>query len=301
MSRIAAVDIGSNSVLLAVGDPLGQSDFRTIYDSVQTTRLGEGLDRSRRLTKAAIERTREALVACRRKVQILGVTLARAVATAAVREAHNAEEFLEVAKKALGFEVEVIDGRREAELTWRGVAASTEERPMMIIDLGGASTEIVLARDGRIERTVSMPLGAARMREAVPSEDPLRYFARVAGAVPANLRPEAQADRKVVVVGGTATTLAAMRQEIRHWDPELVEGQAFTVMELGALVERIRETEMEERLRLPGLPASRAGIITSGGLLLVQILEELGIRDFAVSCRGVRHGLLRELSEGRLG
>ncbi|MHC4859916.1 MAG: Ppx/GppA phosphatase family protein, partial [Planctomycetota bacterium] len=102
----------------------------------------------------------------------------------------------------------------------------------------------------------------------------------------------------VIAVGGTATTLAAMRLELKRYDPEAVEGASFTRQELVTMVARIREVPVLKRGEMPGLPASRAEIITSGGLILGQILEDLGVEDFTVSARGLRHGLLIELSRG---
>jgi exopolyphosphatase/guanosine-5'-triphosphate,3'-diphosphate pyrophosphatase len=296
MSRIAALDVGSNSLLMCVGEPLRGGDFRVIYDSVRTTRLGEGAERSGRLSKPAIRRTVRALSECRRKAEILGVAIARAAATSAVREAANPEDFLPAAEEALGFPVEVISGEREGYLTYLGVAGPGASEPCVILDVGGASTEIVLVAGGGVQRVESLPVGAARLKEAIPSEDVLRFFVRVIEVVPTDLGPKDVAGRRVIVVGGTATTLAAMRLELKCYDPEAVEGTAFTRSELSAMVDRIRETPVGERTRLAGLPASRAEIIASGGLILLQVLEELGVEEFGVSARGLRHGLLVELA-----
>ncbi len=296
MTRIAALDIGSNSVLMCVGNPLPQGDFKVIYDSAQTSRLGEGLDQTGRLSPQAIQRTVEVLDGCRRKAEILGVSIARAAATAAVREAKNRDEFLASAEAALGFPVEVLSGRREAELTFEGVSGSAYLDPLLIIDLGGASTELVLADGGRLDRVESLPVGAARMKEAIPSEDMLRTFVRMIEVVPSDLGTRTAHGRRVILVGGTITTYAAIRRKLTRYDAELVEGQEFTRMELSSMVEEVRGLTMEERIDLPGLPLSRCGIITSGGLLLVEILEELGVEHFTVSSRGLRHGILREIA-----
>lgn len=299
MTRIASVDIGSNSVLMCVGEPLPRGDFRVVYESVRTTRLGEGLVRTMRLSPAAIRRTTEALRDCRRKAQILGVSIARAVATAAVREADNQEDFLGPAESALGFPVEVITGEREAELTFLGVAGASERDPCVIVDVGGASTELVLARDGKLERVETLPIGAVRMKESVPSEDVLRFFVKVIEVIPTDLSPADTAGRRAIAVGGTATTLAAVRLGLKRYDADRVEGFAFTLAELESLVDRIRTLPVERRAAaLRGLPPSRADIITSGGLLLVQVLEDLGLTEVTISSRGLRHGLLAELARG---
>jgi exopolyphosphatase/guanosine-5'-triphosphate,3'-diphosphate pyrophosphatase len=296
MTRIAALDIGSNSVLMSVGEPLPQGDYRVIFESVDTSRLGEGLDRTGLLSPQAIQRTVEVLDGCRRKAEILGVGVARAAATAAVREAENRDEFLTSAEGALGFPVEVLSGEREAELTFAGVAGPAYDDPLLILDLGGASTELVLADHGRLERVESLPVGAARLKEAIPSEDMLRYFVRMIQVIPSDLGPQTAHGRRVTVVGGTVTTYAAIRRRLTRYDAELVEGQEFTRMEISAMVEKLQDMSIEERIDLPGLSPSRAGIITSGGVLLVQILEELGVEHFTVSSRGLRHGILREIA-----
>ncbi len=297
MSRIAALDIGSNSVLLCVAEPLPQGDFRVIYDTSHTSRLGEGLDQSGRLTPQAMRRTVEILDGCRRKAEILNVSVARAAATAAVREAENRDEFLSMAEGALGFPVEVVEGRREAELTFSGVSGPAYDDPLLILDLGGASTELVLADGGKLERVESMPIGAARLKEAIPSEDLLSCFVRMIQVIPSDLGPRTAHGRRVTVVGGTITTFAAIRRKLTRYDAELVEGQEFTRQELANLVERLQGLSVAELIDLPGLPPNRVSIITSGGVLLVQILEELGVEHFSVSSRGLRHGLLREIAQ----
>lgn len=299
-TRIAAVDIGSNSVLMCVGEPLPGGDFRIIYDSARTTRLAEGMSRRRMLTRSAIRRTNDALRDCRKKAQILGVGLAKAVATAAVREADNAEAFLTPAKNALGFGVEVISGEREAELTFLGVAGGSMKDPAVIIDVGGASTEIALVKDGRVERVESLPVGAARLKESIPSEDVLRFFVKVIEVIPTDLDPAMLDGRRAILVGGTATTLAAMRLGLRRYDADRIEGMTVKRFELSDQVERVRAMPLEERHQVVGLPASRADIIASGGLVMVQVLEDLGIEEASVSTRGLRHGLLTEIARGKL-
>lgn len=299
MSRIAAVDVGSNSVLTCVGEPLPGGDFRILYDTVRTTRLGEGLDRTGRLSPLGIRRTLAALIESRRKIEILGVAIARAVATAAVREAENPDDFLGPAAEALGLPVEVVTGEREGELTWRGVAGPAKTDPMLVVDVGGASSELILARDGKVERTISLPIGAARLKEAVPKEDVLQFFVRIIQVIPSDLHPEDVEDRRVVAVGGTATALAAVRLGLRRFEPELVEGTAFTLDELEGLVERLRGMSEKERTDLPGMPPNRAPIIASGGMVLARILADLGVRELSVSTRGLRHGILCELARGR--
>jgi exopolyphosphatase/guanosine-5'-triphosphate,3'-diphosphate pyrophosphatase len=291
--------VGSNSVLLCVGETIPGGDYRVVYDTVRTTRLGEGLDRTGRLAPVAIRRTLDALRECRRKSRILGVGVAKAVATAAVREAGNPEEFLVPAEDALGLPVEVISGEREAELTYRGVAGAAATDRMVIVDVGGGSTEIVLAAEGRIERASSLPIGAGRLKDAVPTEDPLCCYARVVAAIPPDLDRSLVAGRRAVAVGGTATTLAAMHLRLTRYEPDLVEGTSFLRPELEGMVDRIRALPLAERLRQPGLPPNRAPILVSGGLLLVQLLEDLGIEQISISTRGLRHGLLADLARNR--
>ncbi len=298
MTKIAAVDIGSNSVLMCVGEHLAASDFRVIYDMARTTRLGSGLAKRGRLSAAGMHRTLEALRECRRKAQILGVALARAIGTAALREASNADEFLKKAKEALGFSIEVVSGEKEAELTFLGVAGAVRD-PLLILDVGGASTEIVLARDAKIERVISMPIGAARLREMIPEEDVLRFFVRVIEVVPSDLSQIDAGSRSTILVGGTATTLAAVRLQLKKYEPEKIDGFSFMRSELAGLVDEIRAVPIERRADIPGLSRSRAAIITSGGLIICQILSELGVEKVSISTRGLRHGVLSELAQGR--
>ena len=298
MTLIGAVDVGSNSVLTCIAEAVPSGDFRVAYESFRTTRLGEGMQSTGRLTRAGIRRTLEALKESRRKFELFGVAIARAVATAAAREAVNPEEFLVPAEEALGLPVDVISGDREAELTFLGAAGATPGDPVVVLDVGGRSTELILARDGHIERTDSLPVGAVRLRDSVPSEDTLRSFAEVVQVIPTDLDPADTRGRRAIAVGGTATTLAAMRLGLNRYDADRVEGLDLTRDEILMLVERVHETPAAERAGIPGLAEDRTEIIVSGGLILAQILEHLGIESMSVSSRGLRHGLLRELAGG---
>lgn len=296
MTRIAAVDIGSNSVLACIAEHLKGGDYRVVYESFRTTRLGSGMQRTGRLTRAGIRRTVLALTECRRKFELFGVDEARAVATAATREAINPEEFLLPAAEALGIEIEVISGKREAELTFLGTTDHTLLGPVVILDVGGASTELIFAGGGRIERVESLPVGAVRLRETVPFEDALCFFVKVIQVIPNDLDPADTRLRRAIAVGGTATTLAAMRLGLKRYDSERVEGVELSRDEILGLVDMVGATPLEGRVEIPGLPPDRAEIITSGGLIIAQILEDLGIESMRVSSQGLRHGLLRELS-----
>ena len=186
----------------------------------------------------------------------------------------------------------------EARLTFLGVAGPGAAEPLVIVDVGGASTEIVVAREGRIVRSESLPVGAARLKEAIPSEDVLRFFVRVIEVIPSDLHPEDVADCRAILVGGTATTLAAIDLEMTRYDPDRVEGQGFTREGIRAMVASLQAMSPSERKAVPGLPASRAEIIASGGMVIAQVLEDLGIEHCTVSARGLRHGLLREIVAG---
>lgn len=303
--RLATIDIGTNSVLLLVTEASPKGALQVLEQACLITRLGQGVDRERRLQPAAIERTLAALADYRARLAHWRVTRRAAVGTSALRDAANGPEFLGRAAQLLGCSVEVVSGLREAELVLRGVAGA--DAPLapgtLVFDVGGGSTELItVGQDGAVDQPVSLDLGSVRLTERHLKQDPpapaeleaLRHDVRQAlAALPTQLP---HPPHRLIGVAGTLTTLAAIELGLASYDGSRVDGAHLTRGQIQQLARRLAALSLAERRRLPGLPAQRADVIVAGAALVDEIMQQLGADAVEVSDRGVRWGLARELA-----
>lgn len=294
--KVATVDIGTNTSLLLIASGTGPDDVEVLCERAEITRLGRGIGGDGKLGRDGIEKT---LAACREYGELARKHQARisVVGTEALRRAPNADEFLKPAAEALGTPVEVIDGEREAQLSYLATAASfpTEAKgAMVVIDIGGGSTEII-RHDVGFRR--SLPMGSVRLTERHVRHDPAEEteVAAVVAEVRGHLKGVPLAGAQTLVgVAGTVTSLGAMAQALQDYDPALVHGYHLSRTTLEDQVSALRRTTQAERQRLPGLDPRRADVILAGAAILLEILRETGLPHVLVSDRGIRWGLLFE-------
>ena len=308
--RRAVIDIGTNTVKLLVAEvcdghvtPLAAEDA--------TTRLGGGVHETERLSSAAISRTVEAIarfVAEARALQTADIT---AITTSAARDATNRDDLLDAVRRQCGLVVQVISGEREAELIFRGVCSDPAwaGQPIMVMDVGGGSTEFIQGVAGRIERHRSLQLGAVRMTEQFGEARFTELCAFLRDTLRRELAGYSLSDRRLIGTGGAILTLAAVALSRGRACPEFAEGNAaptissdhatLTCDEARSLVERLRSLSPSERRNVPGLPFERADIIVAGGAVVVAAMEVLGATGLTppqagltVSVRGLRFGAL---------
>jgi exopolyphosphatase/guanosine-5'-triphosphate,3'-diphosphate pyrophosphatase len=297
--NLATIDIGTNTTLLLVAgtDP----NIAVLEERAEITRLGRGIGRQGALAPEAIARTlavlREFAAAARRHDARIA-----AVGTEALRRAPNATAFLGPAAEILGTEVEVIDGEREAALTFRAVVESFPDArtgELVVVDIGGGSTEIVLATDGWVGFRTSVPLGSVRLTEAFVRNDPPARAEQdaIAAAVDDAVRAVPFLSRPATLVGvaGTVTSLAAMALELATYDPGRVHGHHLSRADLGRQMARLAAATQAERERIVGLDPRRADVIFAGAVILERIAAAAGAAEVLVSDRGIRWGLLYEL------
>ena len=293
--KLATIDVGTNTTLLLVAEAK-DGQWRVLEDRAEITRLGRGIGQDGGLGREGIERTLAALreyatLARRHQAPIA------AIGTEALRRAPNAQEFLGPAAAILGGPIEVIDGEREAALSFLAATRSFPAEAagtMVVVDIGGGSTEIIRP-DVKFRR--SLPMGSVRLTERHVQQDPAAE-AEVA-AVIADVRGHLQGvplagAQTLVGVAGTVTSLAAMAQALQDYDPALVHGYRLSRTTLEDQVSALRRTTQAERERLPGLDPRRADVILAGAAILLEILRETGLPHLLVSDRGIRWGLLFE-------
>lgn len=305
--RIAAIDIGSNSLRCTIVDvPVGGR--RTTLDEERAyVRLGRGLAETGRLDERAMD---EAVSALGRMVRIASeheVTHVRAVATAAVRSASNGPSFVARVRDEIGLEVEVISGEEEGRLAALSAIDSLAiEGDAAVIDIGGGSVEIVRTLGAEIESVTSLPLGAVVLSDRFRTGDPIPKADRKAliAHVRSTIVP-ALAGMPVPSIaigsGGTVTTIAAIVAADRAPGLASVHGFAVQTEELRALSERLLRSTAGERSAIKGMAESRVDLITAGALVLYEAVRALGSPAITANARGMREGIIIEAARRELG
>jgi exopolyphosphatase/guanosine-5'-triphosphate,3'-diphosphate pyrophosphatase len=287
----AAIDIGTNTLLLLVVDEHSQR----VVDLCRFGRLGQGLDASGRLARAAITRSLEICREYRGLLDAHGVT-PRIVATQALREAANADEFRAPAEAILGAPIEIIDGMREAELAFLSVARTFPElagEPYTVVDVGGGSTEIIISDGSVITSATSVPIGAVRLYERhLRSDPPTAAELAALDADIARHLPELPADTALVATAGTATTIAAIELGLESYDPDAVTGLRLAPEQVAATDEMLRNMTIAQRRATAGIEPERADVIVAGVAIYAQAAARARVM---ITCdRGVRWGLVFE-------
>lgn len=304
--RLAAIDVGTNTVLLTVCECLSDGSRRVLFESSEVTRIGHRVEQTGRLDLQAEARTLAHFKSIRESLDHYGVTAARAVGTSALRDASGSERFLAQAERILGVPIEIIFGTQEAELTFRG---STEEFPpgqYFVFDIGGGSTELVVGmRGGPLSLTESLPLGSVRLTERHALSDPpqpaevaqLRADIRNGlAAVASRLQVQGQC----IAVAGTALTLAALDKGQLTTDPAALHGASVSTQGVSDLVAKLIPSIHAQRLAW-GISEGRADVILAGAMLCEELLSLAGVGQMIVSNRGVKHGLIQALQASRSG
>jgi exopolyphosphatase / guanosine-5'-triphosphate,3'-diphosphate pyrophosphatase len=304
--RLAVVDLGTNSTRLLVADVEG-GRLIEVERRTEVTRLGDGVDASGRLAAEAMERVLACLGSYRELADALGAERSVAVATSAVRDAENGDELRERARRDHGFEIRTIPGAEEARLTFLGATAGRRETgPVLVIDIGGGSTEFVVGLPGRGPGfEVSTALGSVRQSERHLASDPPEHDELVALAreargiitseVPEDLRSGVGA---AVAVAGTATSLAAIDQELEPYDPARVHGYT---LELGAcerMLAMLAALPLEQRREVRGLHPARAPTIVAGVAILVEALRAFELETVETSEWDILHGVALDALPG---
>lgn len=295
--RIATIDIGTNTTLLLVAE---SADAAVLEERAEITRLGRGIGADGGLGRQGIERTLAVLADYAAIARRHGAAI-YAIGTEGLRRASNAQDFLVPAAQILGTAVEVIDGDRETALTFLAARRSLPDATSgtaVVVDIGGGSTEIIVARAGSVDFRRSLPLGSVRLTEKHVKNDP------ATGAEAAGILDECSAllaqvpfpDQPATLIGiaGTVTTLAAMSLNLTSYDPELVHGHRMSLPALDRQIFRLRGARQAEREKMAGLDPRRADVILAGALLLRAIAERAHAPEILVSDRGIRWGLFFE-------
>lgn len=304
--RLAAIDVGTNSIRLIVAEARPDGGYRLLDDEKEITRLGEGFDASNRLSPEAMEKAAAAIARMRGIAEGYQVGVLRAIGTAAVREAANGDEFVALVRQRAGVIIDPITAEDEARLAFLSVSHSFDlhQASCAIVDIGGGSTEIVLASSGVVEQIFTVPLGAVRLAERFPgctTGDPqaLRAMRRAVKQIvhERTVRPPFPL-QFMIGTGGTFTTLGAvsMHRGVSGQQPDMLpfalRGYEVHRSEVRHMLDWLDRMPLRQRLRVPGLSADRAEIIVPGLALAERVMKRLKVNTLKVHDRGIRDGLL---------
>jgi exopolyphosphatase/guanosine-5'-triphosphate,3'-diphosphate pyrophosphatase len=297
--RIAVVDIGTNTTRLFVADVAGGRVTRELHRESRVTRLGAGVDASGRLQDEAMAREHTVLADYARLIEEHESGRRVAVLTSAVRDAANGREFAEECRERYGLDVHVLSGDEEAQLTYLG--ATDELHPesgerILVIDIGGGSTELIIGSGRHAEFHVSTQAGVVRQGDRHVHQDPpaAGELRAVADDVRATLEAAVPDQRRAGVeralaVAGTPTSLAAIAQELAPYDPERVQGYRLTAPTRDRIRERLGAMTLAERRQVRGLHPDRALVILPGIVILTEVMALFGLEAVEVS----EHDILR--------
>jgi exopolyphosphatase/guanosine-5'-triphosphate,3'-diphosphate pyrophosphatase len=297
--RGAILDVGSNSVKFMLAEQRGGT-LHIVKEEAITTRLGASLALTGKITQQSAEDTLAVFRRCRQEAEAFGAEKMVAVGTSALRSAENSSIVLDPARGLLGTSIRIISGKLEGELVYAGATASPRWRTktILVIDVGGGSVEFVLGRQGKVLKSISLPLGCVRIRDLFLQEQPPDPL----GLQNASLHLEGEIKKRVVKhlpkhfacvgTGGTMLTLAMIqRGQGAVSRPVEMEGTSLSRPELKGLCQKLSEQSLASLQAHPSIPKKRADIITAGSLIYSSALAALGPGEIHCSTRGLRYGL----------
>lgn len=301
--RVAAVDIGTNTTRLLIGD-LDAGRIATLDRRVVVTRLGAGVDEHGLLAGAPMDRTWAVLADYGAAIESWNVAATRAVATSAARDASNRDVFLDGAERALGVRPEVIDGTEEARLSFRGATSGAAEAgARLVVDIGGGSTEFVLGVED-VDYARSIDVGSVRVTErwlpdrpAAPSAVDVAAQRVTEALAPIGLPAVPQV---AIGVAGTFTTLAGVYLDLPGYEPGLVHGTVLSVADIDALTARLAALTVEATMAIPAVDPGRAEVLLAGSVVAGAALRVTGMDRVTISESDLLDGIALGLAEGTL-
>lgn len=304
--KVAAIDIGTNSTRLLIANLISRTTLSILRKESVITRLGEGLNKNKTLSGKAIERTLNVLSSYSMIIKNEKAEKVRIVATSAVREAENSQEFLAEVKQKFDMDVEVISGAEEAKLSFNGATYGTSFNNsfnVLVLDVGGGSTELILGVPLGPVRVFSFNIGCVRLTEEFihndpPASDELRALRKVIRSATEKTISGIlyEKPRKIIGLAGTATTLSAIKQHLEVYDYKKIHNSELKLMEIEAILEQLISLSLEKRKMIVGLETDRADVIIAGTLIILEILKLLAFNELIVSEHDILDGLALSLS-----
>jgi exopolyphosphatase / guanosine-5'-triphosphate,3'-diphosphate pyrophosphatase len=316
VTRVAAIDCGTNSIRLLVADVPAAGAHTDLVRRMEVVRLGEGVDATGRLAPQAIERTRLVLAEYAAAARDLGAAAVRMVATSATRDAANRADFEDMVVTTLGKAPDVVTGREEAELSFLGATASLDAAarahgagpprpPFLVVDIGGGSTEFVLGDVDGVHAARSVDIGCVRMTERhlhgdPPSAEEIRRAEDDIRAALAQVTADVPVGEAASLVGlaGSVTTVAALALELPAYDADAIHGSRIGIDAVRAVTTDLLAATRERRAGMPVMHPGRVDVIGAGALVLRVLMDEFGMSEVVVSEHDILDGIALRLARG---
>src|SRR3954451_13273363 len=314
MSRVAAIDCGTNSIRLLVADVPGTGAHADLLRRMEVVRLGQGVDATGRLAPEAIERTRKVLTEYAAQARDLGATAVRMAATSATRDAANRQDFEDMVVATLGQKPDLLTGSEEAGLSFLGATASLDAAarahgsppplpPFLVVDIGGGSTEFVLGDGEGVRAARSVDIGCVRLTERHLHGDPptAEEIRRTEDDIRAALAevtaevPVAEADA-LIGLAGSVTTVAALALELPAYDADAIHGSRIPVDAVRAVTAHLLAATRERRAAMPVMHPGRVDVIGAGALVLRVLMDEFDLTEVVVSEHDILDGIALRLA-----
>jgi exopolyphosphatase/guanosine-5'-triphosphate,3'-diphosphate pyrophosphatase len=303
--RLSAIDIGSNSIRQTIADVSPSGIIRVVDEMKAAPRLGAGLSKRGSISEIAVQNALSTLSRMATLANQLGVKRTEVVATSAVREASNGEQFLRLVRSETGLKIKILRGEDEARLAFRSALAHFDLAVgrAVVMDIGGGSLELALSADGLVDRLISLPLGAIRTTERyLGAGQKKKGLRKLRKAVRLELRRHLSARHwhaaRIICSGGTFTTLASIYlARIGMESAKTVHGTVIPRVELEHIVDMLRNLSPEERQAVPGLSAARSDIIVGGLAVAAEVAARVEAKELVVSAYGIREGILLESAQ----
>jgi len=297
MSPKAIIDVGSNSIKFLLCDLAPDGTVKAILEDSDIARLGEGLRETGLINTQAMKRNSEAIARFAQKAKAGRANEILCVGTMALRNAKNAEEFVNLVKETSGVQLSIISGEEEARLSYLAVLSGLplQAGKLAIFDTGGGSTEFIFGEGSTVKKRFSVDLASIRITEKYFQSDPvsredvaaaLEEINHVFGEKGVN-GPIAQ----LIGMGGAVTTMGAVKHKMTTYDPDIIQGSKLTQSDVEAQIQAYSSKTIEERKAIIGLQPKRADVILAGACILKVIMSRLGVGELTISDRGLRHGL----------
>lgn len=300
--KIAAIDIGTNTILLLIAEVNNKRITKILHDEQVIARLGKGVDENRIINQETFDRAKSFLTHYKQVCDTFRSDHIIAVGTSALRDAKNTQEFVNYIKESIGITIEVLSGDDEAKLTYLGGISNFigKSNQFSVIDIGGGSTEIISGNAVEIHSKISLDIGSVRLTERILKDSPpeihdlMNAHEFVLSMIP-NEQIRNIHSTLTIGVAGTLTTLAALHQRLQTYNPELIDGFILTIDDIRSMFVLLKDKSIQQISTFPQISTGRADIILAGIMILIGFMEKSGLRQITVSDRGLRYGVvLRE-------
>lgn len=297
----AAIDIGTNTLLLLIAEVNDKNEIKVIVDEHQIARLGEGLQKTGVISDVAILRATRILHDYKHIMIENNVEEIRVSATSAMRDAKNSNEVRTLFESILSCEIEIITGVEEARISYLGSIEESSEKSDIVLDIGGGSTEVIKGKKGIISFSKSLQIGAVRITEEFfPTQDSKSdnlEMAKLFVRDKFNELESLQMDGNIIAVAGTPTTIAAIDLELPQYNAHLIHNHILRVENLSNIIKLFVEHTSEELVKKYNVHPNRADVILGGAIILQEFAKFLDKEEILVSCRGLRYGLILDMDK----